>query len=156
MEIKLIRAGVKDAERLWKMQVEAFTEIYNRYQDTETSPATEPVSKTVDRLKQPFTYYYYIQDGDTTVGAVKVIDTGQPGKAKRISPIFIMPPYRNRGIAQRAIWEIERLHGGTGWELDTILQEKGNCHLYEKMGYRQTGETKVINDRMTLVFYKKD
>ena len=156
MEIKLIRAGVKDAERLWKMQVEAFTEMYNTYQDMETSPATEPVGKVVDRLKQPFTYYYYIQDGNTAVGAVRVIDTKEPGKAKRISPIFIMPPYRNRGIAQRAISEAERLHGGTGWELDTILQEKGSCHLYEKMGYRQTGETMVINDRMTLVFYKKD
>lgn len=156
MEIKLIHAGVQDAERLWEMQVEAFAEIYNRYQDTETSPATEPVSKTVDRLKQPFTYYYYIQDGDTAVGAVRAIDTKEAGKAKRISPIFIMPPYRNRGIAQRAISEAERLHGDTGWELDTILQEKGNCHLYEKLGYRQTAETKVINDRMTLVFYKKD
>lgn len=156
MEIKLIRAGVKDAERLWKMQVEAFAEMYRTYQDTETSPATEPLGKMVDRLKQPFTYYYFIQDGGTAVGAVRVIDTGEPGKAKRISPIFIMPPYRNRGIAQRAIWEVERLHGDTDWELDTILQEKGNCYLYEKMGYRQTGETTAINDRMTLVFYKKD
>lgn len=156
MEIKLVRASVKDAERLWEMQVEAFTEMYRTYQDTETSPAAEPVGKMVDRLKQSFTYYYYIQDGDTTVGAVRVIDAKEPGKAKRISPIFIMPPYRNRGIAQKAISEAERLHGDTGWELDTILQEKGNCHLYEKMGYRQTGETTVINDRMTLVFYKKD
>ena len=67
MEIKLIRASVKDAERLWKMQVEAFTEMYNTYQDTDTSPATEPMEKMVDRLKQPFTYYYYIQDGERTV-----------------------------------------------------------------------------------------
>ena len=25
--------------------------------------------------------------------------------------------------------------------LDTILQEKGNCYLYEKMGYRKAGKT---------------
>ena len=38
-----------------------------------------------------------------------------------------------------------------------ILPEyQGNCHLYEKVGYKQTGETKVINDRLTLVFYKKN
>lgn len=156
MEIKLIRASVKDADRLWKMQVEAFTEMYNTYQDTETSPATEPVDRMTDRLKQPFTYYYYIQDGDKAVGAIRVIDTKEPGKLKKISPIFIMPPYRNRGIAQKAISEAERLHGDTGWELDTILQEKGNCHLYEKMGYHQTGEPTIINDKMTLVSYKKD
>jgi hypothetical protein len=40
-------------------------------------------------------------------------------------------------------------------KLDTILQEQGNCHLYEKFGYNQIGETKVINDKLTLVFYKK-
>lgn len=39
--------------------------------------------------------------------------------------------------------------------VDTILQEQRNCHLYEKVGYKQTGETKVINDRLTLIFYKK-
>ena len=25
-------------------------------------------------------------------------------------------------------------------EMDTILQEKGNLHLYEKMGYHRTGK----------------
>lgn len=156
MEIKLIRADVKDAERLWEMQVEAFTETYNRYQDTETSPAAEPADRMIARLKQPFTYYYYIQADGAVAGAVRVVDRKEPGTPKRISPIFILPPYRDRGIAQKAMMEAERLHGHFNWELDTILQEKGNCHLYEKMGYHRTGKTTVINDRMTLVFYKKD
>ena len=55
-----------------------------------------------------------------------------------------------------AIRLAEEIHGAANWELDTILQEKGNCYLYEKMGYRQTGKTEVVNDKMTLVFYKKD
>ena len=156
MDVKLIRADVRDAERLWRMQVEAFAEMYDRYQDTETSPATEPAERMVERLKQPFTYYYYIQADDVIVGAVRVIDTKDPKRSKRISPIFIMPPFRNKGIAQKALSEAERIHGSTDWELDTILQEAGNCHLYEKMGYRRTGKTTVINDKMTLVFYKKD
>ena len=50
----------------------------------------------------------------------------------------------------------QKIHGSGGWELDTILQEHGNCYLYEKMGYRQTGQTKVINERMTIVYYKKN
>ena len=36
-----------------------------------------------------------------------------------------------------------------------ILQEPINCHLYEKMGYRQTGKTEVVNERLTLTFYEK-
>lgn len=41
------------------------------------------------------------------------------------------------------------------WNLGTILQEKGNCYLYEKIGYKKTGATKAINDKMTMVFYEK-
>jgi hypothetical protein len=33
---------------------------------------------------------------------------------------------------------------GKGWILNTILQESGNCHLYEKIGYRKTGEMEKI------------
>lgn len=40
--------------------------------------------------------------------------------------------------------------------LDTILQEAGICHLYEKVRYRQTGRIRKVNDCMTLVFYRKD
>ena len=75
---------------------------------------------------------------------------------KRISPIFIMSEYRNKGYAQQAIAEAERLHGAENWSLDTILQEEGNCYLYEKLGYRKTGRTEKINYRLTLVFYEKD
>ena len=40
------------------------------------------------------------------------------------------------------------------WKLDTILQEKGNCHLYEKCGFVRVGEEKPINDKMTLIDYE--
>ena len=108
------------------------------------------------RLKQPFTYFYFIEADNTTVGAIRVVDKQEVGKAKRISPLFVMPENRNRGFAQIAIQLVEEIHGSLDWELDTILQEKGNCHLYEKLGYHQTGKTEVINDKMTLVFYKKN
>ncbi len=155
MNVQLVRIGIDEANNLWKMQVRAFQDLYEKYQDTETSPATEPVDKIVMRLNQPFTYYYYIKDRDTIVGAIRVVDKLEEGKAKRISPIFIMPEYRNKGYAQKAIQLAEGIHGCTNWELDTILQEKWNCYIYEKMGYSQTGKTEIINDKLTLVFYKK-
>ena len=90
------------------------------------------------RLNQPFTYYYFIEANGIIVGAIRVIDKQEEGKAKRISPIFIMEEYRNKGYAQKALQLVEEIHGNSDWELDTILQEKGNCYLYEKMGYHQT------------------
>ena len=50
----------------------------------------------------------------------------------------------------------EQIHGPRHWSLDTILQEPGNLHLYEKKGYRRTGQIERINDRMDIVFYEKD
>jgi hypothetical protein len=45
-----------------------------------------------------------------------------------------MPEYRNRGLAQKAIKLAEEKHGCSDWELDTILEEKGNCyHLIREM-----------------------
>lgn len=154
--IQLIRISAQDAEKLWKMQVAAFQDLYAKYKDTETSPATEPLEKVVMRLEQADTYYYYIKVEDVIVGAVRVVDTKEAYKSKRISPIFIMKEFRGRGYAQQAIQLAEEIHGSSNWELDTILQEEGNCHLYEKLGYRQTGEVKVVNERMTLVFYHKE
>ena len=40
--------------------------------------------------------------------------------------------------------------------LDTILQEAGNCYLYEKMGYHRTGHQAIIQENMTIVDYEKD
>lgn len=108
------------------------------------------------RLEQPYTYYYYIKVEDLIVGSVRVVDTKESIKSKRISPIFIMKEFRGRGYAQQAIQFAEEIHGSSRWKLETILQEKGNCHLYEEMGYKQTGGTKVVNERMTLVFYHKE
>jgi len=137
------------------MQVKAFARLLETYQDVDTNPASEPMDKVIMRLKQPFTYYYLIQVNDETVGAIRVVNKQEAGKNKRISPLFILPEHRGKGYAQQAMLEAERLHGSDHWELDTILQEKGNCCLYEKMGYRQTGRTEQINEKLTLVFYEK-
>lgn len=50
---------------------------------------------------------------------------------------------------------VEEIHGISNWELDTILHEEANCYLYEKMRYRKAEKMEKINERMTLVFYRK-
>ena len=154
MNIKLIRATIEDSKELWQMQLESFQSLLDKYQDYDTNPASEPIDKIIYRLKQEETYYYFICMDDVKVGAVRVIDFKSAGN-KRISPIFILPQYQNKGIAQIAMQLCEQLHGSENWELDTILQEEGNCYLYEKMGYHRTGKTEAINDKLTLVFYEK-
>lgn len=155
MEVKLLRADVDDANELHAMQTKSFRELLEKYQDFATSPANESVEKVEARLKQEFTYFYFICVGTRKAGAIRVVDKKETEKNKRISPIFILSEFQGQGIAQEAIRLCEEMHGKENWELDTILQEPKNCYLYEKMGYRQTGRTEVINERLTLVFYEK-
>ena len=152
---RLVQVGCESAELIWKMQIEAFSESYERYRDTDTNPAAEPVKKVLERLKQPFTYYYLIQYGEDIAGAIRVVDKKNSAESKRISPIFILKAFRNHGIAQKAIREAEQIHGEENWALETILEEPRLCRLYEKLGYCKTGRTEKLTDRLTLVYYRK-
>ena len=155
MKVTLLRANIDNAKEIHAMQVEAFKELLEKYQDFDTSPANENVEKVEARLKQDFTFYYFICIGRQKVGAIRIVDKKEAGKNKRISPLFILPEFQGEGIAQTAIRLCEEIHGNENWELDTILQEPRNCHLYEKMGYRQTDKTEVINEKLTLIIYEK-
>ena len=155
MSITLRQAKREDIETIWKMQIEAFRELLEKYQDYDLSPGAEPVDKVIARFEQPWTKYFFIEAEGTDVGVIRVVDMND-GSRKRISPLWIMKEYRGRGYAQDAILAVENLYGADYWCLDTILQEKGNCHLYEKMGYHQTGKIEHINERMDIVFYEKD
>ncbi|SEP68923.1 hypothetical protein SAMN02910289_00353 [Lachnospiraceae bacterium RM5] len=155
MRIWLKRIELNEAEKLWRMQIRAFEDLYEKYQDTQTSPAKEKIDKIIMRLKQWYTFYYFIMMDDNIVGAIRVVDKKGEDKMKRISPIFVMPEYRNMGIAQESIKAVEKRHGDNNWELETILQEKGNCHLYEKMGYERFDFPTKVNERLTLVRYRK-
>ena len=153
--MQLIRATASDAERILYLQQLAFAALLEKYQDGDYNPARESLERIRQKLQQPETYYYFIEVDGETVGGIRVVVPGEHFP-KRISPLFILPEFRGRGYAQRAILLAEQRHGADHWSLDTILQEPGNCYLYEKMGYRKTGQTKVINDKMTLVFYEKE
>ena len=155
MLVSLSKATLEDAEVIWKMQVEAFTDLLEKYQDYDISPATESFEKIKAKFEQPWTTYYFIMNSDIKIGAVRIIKKDD-GSRKRISPIWIMPEFRNKGYAQQAFEELEKIYGADGWCLDTILQEEGNIHLYEKIGYHQTGKVEHINERMDIIFFEKN
>ena len=152
MKINLIKATEKDAELIHQMQVESFYELYLKYKDEETSPVNESVDKIVQKLRRPDSHFYLIKFENHFVGGIRVV---VKNNCKRISPLFVLPQYRNKGIAQDAISEVERIYGKENWELETILNEKINEHLYKKMGYHLDEKTTVINDKLILVSYRK-
>lgn len=154
MDVYLTKAELKDADIIYEMQIKSFMVLLSKYQDFETSPANESIEKTVMRLNQVFTDYYVIKRDNVPVGCIRIVK--KDNKLYRVSPICILPEYQGYGIAQKVFKIIEEIYyDAKAWELDTILQEPRNCYLYEKLGYVKTGETKIINSKMTLVFYEK-
>lgn len=155
IDVSLVATARDDMQTIWEMQIEAFSDLLDRYEDYDTSPGAESFEKVMARFEQSWTVYYFITVNNINVGAMRIVDK-KDGSRKRISPIWIMPEYRNKGYAQAAIMAVEKKHGSDHWCLDTILQESGNLHLYEKMGYHRTGKTYKINDKMDIVYYEKD
>ena len=153
--ITLRPARREEIPKIWQMQLKAFEGLLEKYQDYDTNPAAESMEKIVRRFEMEGSTYYLIMAGMEEVGVIRIVDK-KDGSRKRISPLWIMPAYRGKGYAQLAMIEAERIHGSDHWSLDTILQEKGNLHLYEKMGYHQTGKIEKINEKMDIVFYEKD
>lgn len=154
MRISLCRSEVRDAAAIHEMQTKAFMPLLEKYQDYETSPANESLERIVSRINQSFTEYYIIKSYDIPVGGIRIVR--KDNKTYRVSPVFILPEHQGKGIAQKVFEIIEQIYNDARkWELDTILQEQGNCYLYEKLGYKRTEKTEVINDKMTIVYYEK-
>lgn len=155
MSIRLQKANRDDMHELWEMQVDAFKGLLDKYQDYDMSPAAESYERILQKYDFTGTTYFFIFADGIKVGGIRVIDK-KDGSRKRISPIWIMPEFRNKGYAQQAILEAEKIYGDDNWSLDTILQEEGNLHLYEKLGYKRTGKTEKISDLMDIVYFEKN
>ena len=149
--IRLKRATLSDAEAMHRLQVTAFLPLYQKYHDDAISPARESLQRVREKIVTG--RYYFILEGRTVVGGIRV--TLVPGRRKGISPLFILREYQNRGYAQQAIAAVEALHGAENWRLDTILEEPGNVHLYEKLGYHRVGRPQPVRPNMTIIDYEK-
>ncbi|WP_373280688.1 GNAT family N-acetyltransferase [Paenibacillus pini] len=95
-----------------------------------------------------------MKNSNIPVRAIRIVR--KDNNTFRVSPVFILPEHQGKGFAQKVFSMIEDIYNDAViWELDTILQEQGNCYLYEKLGYQKTGEIKEINEKMTIVYYEK-
>lgn len=154
MDLILEKANVEHAKEIYDLQKTSFKNLLDKYQDYDTNPGGEKLERTIERLEQPFTDFYFITLGEKHIGAVRICDFEKRCVLKQI---FILPEYQGYGYAQEAIRMVESFYTkAKRWELDTILQEKKLCYLYEKMGYQKTGKTEKIKDGMDLVYYAKE
>ncbi len=155
--VKLEEVNENEIQQLYDMQIQSFMPLYEKYHD-EGSPAIEPIEKVRSRASQENRKYYFIVKDGARVGAINIgrkpCDSEE--NCLHIGPLFILPKYQNQGIGYVAIQKAFILYPDAKvWQLDTILQEPGNCHLYEKCGFVRVGEEHIINDKMTLIDYER-
>lgn len=154
MNIEIVKASYNDLQLLHKIQVEAFRPLLEKYKDYNTNPSNEIIDQIIRRYNQNFTTYWLIKNHGKIVGGVRVVNKGD--RCYRVSPIFIQPLEQGKGMAQKTFKILEDYYyDAEKWELDTILQEKALCYLYEKLGYKKTGKTEEIKEGMTIVYYEK-
>lgn len=155
MTVELQKATINDAEVIHRMQLACFAELLEKYQDHDINPGAESLAAVECRLKEPGSDYYLIVLDFTIVGAVRVVQANHSTMC-RISPVFVLPNFRGMGVAQTALLELEGMYRPKdGWALQTIFEETANCRLYEKLGYEQIGEKRLIKEGMHLVTYAK-
>lgn len=153
--MKIVPFREKDLDTVVEIQRAAYKPLYDKYRDDLTNPWLETRETVLRKYTAPDTRGYLFLVDDVAVGAVRIRLHPEEKRAK-VSALAVLPEYQGRGIAQWALKEIERIHSDIpNWFLDTILEEPGNCHLYEKLGYRRIPGTRKINEKMTLVFYEK-
>lgn len=148
---RILLTEVRDDEfpQLYEMQKESFMSLCQKYQ-YEIFPVIEMMENSPNISKK---YYFIIKDG-AIVGSINI------GKEPEnfvffICSIFVTPNYQNQGIASIAIKKAFKLHPeAKHWRLKSILEEKKACHLFEKIGFVQTGEKQVINEKITLINYE--
>ena len=99
MDVELRLVTIDEIEIVWKMQVEAFAKLLEKYQDYDLNPAAEEMDKVLARFEQPETTFYYIIANGDKVGVIRIIDK-KDGSRKRISPLWIMKEYRNKGYSK--------------------------------------------------------
>ncbi len=154
MNIKIIKAKLENLQLLHDIQIESFKTLLEKCEDYESNPGNESIEQITRKYNQSFTTYWLIKDNEKVVGGVRVI-TGEGGRY-RVSPIFILPSEQGNGIAQETFRLLEEYYKDSRvWKLETILEEEGNCYLYEKLGYKKTGKLEKFKDNMTIVYYEK-
>lgn len=154
MKVDLLKTELSDAEKLLEIQRVCFSPHLERYQDFETSP----VMAGLDRIKWQIENenFYKIMLNDVWVGSINIRKLDEIGKYK-LHIINILPEYQGMGIGQLAIRLAEELFPDAKmWCLETLEDMPQNRHVYEKAGYKFTGKTERINDKLVLVYYQKE
>jgi len=154
MNITLVPVEEKHLEMLCTLQHTAFLPLYARYHD-EGNPAFKGTEELRRQMDSPDFFPYAILADDTIAGGITVkrLEKG----IYYLSRLYVNPALQQCGIASAAIRICESFFpDARRWLLDFPVDMEPNRRTYVKAGYHNTGETRKINDLLTLALYTKE
>ena len=150
--VELVLIKEDEIKEAYKMHRKGFLPTFFKYYDG-INPIFESYGKFKCFYNNPDLHMFWIISGGQKVGEIWV---GIRDDKAKLARLFVLEKFQNRGIAQQAIRVAENLFPDyKQWLLNTIKEEKNNCHLYEKLGYISCGVERRINKRMTIIEYEK-
>lgn len=149
--IKIDEAYATDVKKIIRA---AYLPLLEKYHDEKENPANKTVDDVIYDLKRENSDAYLLLKDDEKIGYVRVGHRGE--REYSIADLAIQPEYQGNGYAQFFIKEIEKMYSmAEKWSLVTIMEEKKDCYLYEKLGYEQKGILQEVNEGMHFVLYAK-
>lgn len=154
MNVELVEMKKNDFYTAYKMHFIGFVPTFIKYKDCFNNPIFRTPKKFKSYFNSENLFMYFIKCNDIFVGQIWISENEDKYS---ISRLFVLKKFQNQGIATMAILKAEQLFVEKHkWYLDTIKEEKNNCHLYEKLGYKKIGIENKINKRMTIIEYEKE
>ena len=148
MNLILQRAAEEDAPGIILARDQSFYDDYVRFGEC---PGYHITPKAMRDTIRKADVYRILIDGKM-VGDVSVHPPAEDG-SRWIGCLEIIPEYQNGGIGSETLLAvIDRYPETEKWELETPVQNKRNCHFYEKAGFRGTKEI-VHSEILTLRTY---
>ena len=145
-----MKADAKDMKEILLLQRLAFYEVGVRYND----PNTTPLPQTLDELTEESkgqTFLKAVVNGKI-VGAIR----GRlDGDICRVSKVMVHPDHQNKGIGRKLMNAIEKEFDVNIFELRTGHLDNVTIALYEKLGYRLTGDKEKVSDTLYFVRMRK-
>ena len=140
INIFLQKAKLQDAQIIHSMQLKAFAQLLEKYQDFETNPGNEKIEKIINILNQKESDYLLIKNENTIIGAIRI--DMRKSDVYRISPIFILPEYQGKGIGKDCMGQV--IERGNASLLPVRLRVlKVNSRaiaFYLRLGFQEIGE----------------
>ncbi|MBW9157377.1 GNAT family N-acetyltransferase [Clostridium tagluense] len=148
--INIIKAEVEDSKIITEIKKLAYNDETRRFgPGRDGGPPGYESQEETERLIKDY-LFYKIMIGNNIIGFFWL--HGEDNKFYELEDLCIHPEYHNKGYGFKTLKLIEELHPQIKkWVLGTPYYSVRNQHLYEKVGYKKTGQT----EDGFLFFYEK-